>query len=74
MSRRDSAGRKIGFNWWREYNNQLLFIATAVWEAEAEAVTLGYETEMREYEVEHPRPTLKEFLTGNAGMRGERNV
>lgn len=66
--RRDSLGRRIGRNWWREYNCGLLLDATLLWEAQAEAATLGYTTEMNEYEAENPRPNLKAFLLGNAGM------
>lgn len=66
--RRDSRGRRIGRNWWREYNCDLLFTATHVWEMECEAVAAGYEAETAEYAEANPRPTLKAFLLANAGM------
>lgn len=66
--RRDKRGRRIGYNWWREFNNELFFLASAVWEEQCEAVALGYATETAEYNAENPRPTLKEFLIGNKGM------
>lgn len=43
--------------------------ADAAWQADREAVALGYESEMREYAVEHPRPTFKRVLIGLAGSR-----
>lgn len=69
--RRDKRGRRIGYNWWREYNVNMLFEATQVWERECERVALGYDTETAEYAAEHPLPTLKEFLLGNKGMHRE---
>lgn len=36
--------------------------ATHVWEAQAEAASLGYDTELAEYERAHPRPRYKDFL------------
>lgn len=66
--RRDCRGRRIGRNWWREYNCSLLLDAALTWEAQAEAVTYGYRTEMAEYAELHPRPNLKDFLVRNKGM------
>lgn len=66
--RRDKRGRKIGFNWWREYNCSLLLDATLVWERQCENSCYGYATEMMEYAATHPRPTLKAFLLANKGM------
>lgn len=37
----------------------------AAWQCEATA--LGYETEEREFALEHPRPTLKDFMVSLAG-------
>lgn len=72
LTRRDRLGRKIGRNWWREYNRALLLDAALLWETQCEATTYGYATEMREYAEQNPRPTLKEFLIGNKGMtRGD---
>lgn len=71
-ARRDKRGRRIGYNWWRDYNCDLLFSANAAWERQCEEVALGYATETAEYAETHPRPTLKEFLVSNAGLhRGE---
>lgn len=44
--------------------------AAQAWWLGREAVAIGYATEQREYAQEHPRPTLKGFLVGNAGLRG----
>lgn len=71
MARLDKRGRRIGYNWWREYNCDLLYAAAAAWEIQCEAVALGYETETAEYAAEHPRPTLKQMLLGNKGMHRE---
>lgn len=66
--RRDRRGRRIGFNWWREMNCTLLLDADLAWQADREAVAIGYATEMAEYAAVHTRPTLKAFLIGNRGM------
>lgn len=66
--RRDKRGRKIGRNWWREMNCDLLFTADHVWQLQREAECVGYETEEAEYQEHTPRPTLKDFLIRNAGM------
>lgn len=66
--RRDKRGRRIGRNWWREYNCEILLDATLTWERDAEAVAIGYATETAEYAEQHPRPTLKAFLLANKGM------
>jgi hypothetical protein len=66
--RRDKRGRRIGYNWWREYNCSLLLDATLTWERDCEAVAIGYDTETAEYAQHTPRPTLKAFLLANAGM------
>lgn len=66
--RRDIRGRKVGHNWWREYNNDLLLYATLIWEQRCEEVALGYDTEIAEYAEQHPRPNLKAFLLANKGI------
>lgn len=68
MTRRDKRGRRIGHNWWREYNRDLLFDATLVWERQCEETAIGYPTEIAEFAQAHPRPTLKEFLLANKGL------
>ena len=68
MERRDRRGRRIGYNWWREYNYSLLLDATFAWERLCEEATSLYETEVAEYAAENPRPNLKDFLVRNAGM------
>lgn len=67
MERRDKRGRRIGRNWWREHVTDLLSSASEAWFLQAEAVALGYDTELAEYAAEHPRPTLKAFLVELAG-------
>lgn len=68
MARLDKRGRKIGRNWWREYNMELLTLATYTWEEQREEYTKGYQTERDEYQREHPIPNLKHFLIHNKGM------
>lgn len=65
--------RRVGRNWWREHNMELFTLTTIAWEQDRERVALGYDTEMREYERDHPRITLKELLVGNAGMHTDFN-
>lgn len=72
MTMRDKRGRIIGRNWWREYNCELLHLATLTWEDQCEAYTKGYDTEREEYRREHPVPNLKHFLIHNKGMNQER--
>ena len=72
--RRDKRGRRIGRNWWREWNHELWFYATAAWERQCEEVAIGYGTETADYEREHPRPQLKEFLLANAGQADRQEV
>ena len=67
-TKRDKRGRRIGYNWWREWNTDLLYHANAAWERECEAEAIGYATETAEFAASHPRPTLKAMLIGNAGM------
>lgn len=71
MARRDRLGRRIGYNWWREYICELLLDASLAWERKAEDASLGYDTELAEYAAKHPRPTLKEFLIQMKGMNSE---
>ena len=67
--RRDSLGRRIGRNWWREFVMDHLRSADHAWWLQAEEVALGYATELAEYRQAHPRPQLKAFLVGLAGER-----
>lgn len=64
--RRDSLGRRIGYNWWRTYNMELFTLDTLVWEQGWEAAS--YSTERAEYEAANPRPNLKHFLVNNKGL------
>ena len=65
--RRDTLGRRIGPNWWRELVTDTLRCADQVWQLEAEAAGNGWATELREFRAVHPRPTLRAFLEGMAG-------
>lgn len=69
--RRDRRGRRIGRNWWREWNVDSLRAADQAWWLGREAVAVGYATEEAEYKATHPRPTLKAFLVSNRGQRLE---
>lgn len=71
VTRRDKRGRRIGYNWWREYNCDLLLDATLDWERRRDEVCVGYETEEREYRAANPVPNLKAFLLANKGMNRE---
>lgn len=66
--RRDRLGRRIGHNWWREYVWDQWHCAYHAWWLEAEAVALGYATELAEYKLEHPTPTFKQFLVELSGV------
>lgn len=68
MDRRDKRGRRIGYNWWREYNCTLLLDATIVWDRECESNTSMYDTEVEEFRRLNPPPNLKDFLIANKGM------
>lgn len=69
MERIDKRGRRIGYNWWREYNCTILLDATLAWERQREKVAIGYQTEEAEYAQQHPMPNLKQYLLANKGMR-----
>lgn len=49
-------------NAWRDMVTEAYTLARLAWEAEAEAATLGYATEMREYRRTHPSPRFRDFL------------
>lgn len=80
--RRDKRGRRIGYNWWREYNVGLLRDAEMAWQgmresglpintsriAGAPADTAFYQLSDAEYRQVKPRPTLKEYLLSNKGI------
>lgn len=70
--RRDSLGRRIGANWWRDYNTELFFLQTAIWEAQLEEAANGWATEAADFTAGHPRPTLKALLLANKGMHSAR--
>jgi hypothetical protein len=74
VTRRDRRGRRIGRNWWRELNCELLLDADLTWQREREDASSGYPAEEREYAEQYPRPTLKAFLLGNAGMHQDRRA
>lgn len=52
-----------GRHWWRDLVTDAWRSADHAWWLHREAVALGYETEMREYAEQYPRPRLKDFLT-----------
>lgn len=52
-----------GRHWWRDYVTDAFRSATHAWEAQAEAVAIGYATELAEFAARHPRPRLKDFMT-----------
>lgn len=62
--RLDKRGRRIGHNWWREYNTALLRDAEDAWQR---LYGMNHQMEPDEFRAAHPRPTLKQFLTLNRG-------
>ena len=66
--RRDTLGRRIGRNWWREYIMETLLHARLAWEKRCEEAAIGYATEEHEFRREFPPPNLKDLLVSNAGM------
>lgn len=52
-----------GRHWWRELVTDNWRMADHAWSLQAEAVAIGYDTELREYAEENPRPLLKDFMT-----------
>lgn len=84
QSRRDKRGRRIGYNWWREYNTDALRHAEDAWQALRESALPAhsvagaahsgvamYQLSEAEFREMHPRPTLKQFLLDNAGINRE---
>lgn len=82
--RRDRRGRRIGRNWWREFNMDCWRSAHDAWEQRRESDAPAYQAagaahsgaacyqlSDREYQTLYPQPTLKEFLLGNKGMSTE---
>lgn len=69
MERRDSLGRRIGKNWWREWIMDHLTAARQAWDLEAEAQSNGWVTELAEFKELHPMPQLRVFLVGLKGSR-----
>lgn len=65
--RRDRLGRRIGYNWWREYVWGLWRSAYDAWLWQMQDVCLGYEEEEREYRYNNPSPKFKDFLIQLAG-------
>lgn len=62
-----SARRTRRRHWWRELIVDAFRCADEAWRLQAEAVALGYATELDEYAAAHPRPTLKGFMLALAG-------
>lgn len=79
--RRDSLGRRIGYNWWRQYNLDQLFLETEMWlrlresgeyirgdVAGADHHTCYYQLTEEEFRSLHPKPTLQDILIQNSGL------
>lgn len=65
MERRDRRGRRIGYNWWRDFVVSSWFSMDQVWLARREEYAFGYKTEEREFAETNPRPTLKVVMVTN---------
>lgn len=63
--RRDRRGRRIGYNWWREYNMGLFLDLHFVAEQHRED---NHQMEPDEYSAAYPLPQLKVLLVQNKGM------
>ena len=84
--RRDSRGRRIGYNWWREHCVSIFRDAHDAWLALRESAqevghdapagatssTAYYQLSDSEYQAVNPRPTLKAILMDQKGLRDER--
>lgn len=70
--RRDTLGRRIGYNWWREYNVQMMrdynFAHT---ERDCYDRETGQVEEPEDYFAKYPLVTLKSCLLANKGMNTE---
>lgn len=64
--RLDRRGRRIGYNWWREYNMSAFTSALLDVEAHRED---NHQMEPDEYDEAFPLPQLKHFLIANKGMK-----
>ena len=63
--RRDKRGRRIGYNWWREFNVQMMRdYNDSVDACDGE----NHQMEPDEFRSAHPYVTFKQCLVGNAGM------
>lgn len=60
--RRDRLGRRIGRNPWRDWITDCWRSADHAWWLEMEQETSLYDTEVREWRAEHPRPNLRDFM------------
>lgn len=56
--------RRIRFHRWME----VYWAAAQAWWVAAEYETLLYATELAEYKLQHPRPTLKAYMIGTRGQ------
>lgn len=65
--RRDKIGRRIGYNWWREFIWTEWRCAYDAWYTAMHEETLLYETEAREYRQNNPSPKFKDFLIAHKG-------
>lgn len=58
---------------WREQVYEAWVLATHAWLLERERVAIGYETEQDDFEANHPRPRLADFMDAmSAGEAPER--
>lgn len=63
-----------GRHWWRDLVTDAHSCAMQAWFLQAEANAIGYETELREYAEQHPRPRLRDFMVhlSQGGLAPER--
>lgn len=52
------------WNPWVRFIWEMWNLDTITWEQQAEATALGYDTEIAEFAETHPRPRLRDYMTG----------
>lgn len=56
-------------HWWRSLVMDAFTFADEAWHIERETVAIGYAEEEAEFQLDHPRPTLKHMMTTMQGSR-----
>lgn len=59
----------VGHHWWRDMVTDAWRSADQAWWLHRENVALGYAPEMRDFELQHPRPRLGDFMVALSSGR-----